>query len=80
MVDLIERLDALPGDMTDVDVLQTTVFDAGKTQEFDNLRNWFKAIYEVCFGQSEGPRMGNFIAIYGVRNTSKMIGEALARQ
>ncbi len=79
MEDLITRLDALPEDCRQVDVLQTTVFDSGKTQEFDSLRSWFKAIYEVCFGQSEGPRMGNFIAIYGVRNTARMIGEALAR-
>lgn len=79
MEDLVKRLDALPEDCRAIDELQTTVFDAGKTQEFDNLRNWFKAIYEVCFGQSEGPRMGNFIAIYGVRNTAQMINEALTR-
>jgi len=77
--DLVARLESLPADMRDSDQLQTLVFDAGKTQEFDNLRNWFKAIYEVCFGQSEGPRMGNFIAIYGVENTVQLIRQALSR-
>ncbi len=76
---LVERLNALEEDTNDSDQLQTLVFDAGKTQEFDNLRNWFKAIYEICFGQSEGPRMGNFIAIYGVKNTATMLQNALNR-
>jgi len=76
--DLAARLDDMP-ETQDVDQLQTTVFDAGKTQDFENLRDWFRGIYEVCFGQSEGPRMGNFIAIYGVANTAEMIRTALKR-
>ncbi len=77
--DLIARLDVLPADLTDTGLLQTTVFDAGKTQAYENLRDWFKAIYEICFGQSQGPRMGSFIAIYGVRESAALIREALAR-
>ena len=73
LTDLANRLDALPQDTRDVDLLQTTVFDAGKAVHYDNLRDWFRAIYEVCFGQSEGPRMGNFIAVYGVRDTAAMV-------
>ena len=76
--DLCERLGVL-GQSQDVDLLQTTVFDAGKSQDYENLRDWFRGIYEVCFGQSEGPRMGNFIAIYGVDNTIAMIRESLDR-
>ncbi len=79
MESLVQILEAMPPQTNDADILQTAVFDAGKTQEFDNLRNWFKAIYEVCFGQEQGPRMGNFIAIYGVKNTAEMIKSALAR-
>jgi len=77
--DLAERLAAAPADLADPEALQTVVFDAGKTQDFANLRDWFRAIYEVCFGQTQGPRMGSFIAIYGVRETETLIREALAR-
>ncbi|MEO0319848.1 MAG: lysine--tRNA ligase, partial [Pseudomonadota bacterium] len=76
--DLVTRLRAMP-QTQDVDALQTTVFDAGKAVNSENLRQWFKGIYEVCFGQSEGPRMGNFIAIYGVKNTADMIETTLAK-
>ena len=62
------------------DVLQTMVYEIGKREEFgfENLRDWFKALYEVLLGSSQGPRMGSFITLYGVANTRKLIAEALA--
>ena len=50
-----------------------------RTIGFENLRDWFKALYETLLGSSQGPRMGSFIALYGVDNTRKLIAEALAR-
>jgi lysyl-tRNA synthetase class 1 len=61
------------------DVYQTIVFDAGKAQGFENMRGWFQALYEVVFGQSEGPRMGPFVKIYGPRETAELIKKALNR-
>ncbi len=62
------------------DDYQTAVFDAGKANGFaDNLREWFKGIYEIVFGQSEGPRMGPFVKIYGAVASAEMIDAALAR-
>jgi len=58
--------------------LQTLMFDVGKKHQFENLRNWFKAIYEVCLGQSQGPRFGSFVAIYGLDETAQLIEDALA--
>ncbi len=57
--------------------LQTIVYEIGKTHQFEPLREWFKALYEVLFGQSQGPRFGSFIAVYGVANTKAMIEKAL---
>ena len=57
---------------------QSLVYEIGKKlfgQEA--LRDWFKALYETLLGSSQGPRMGSFIALYGVANTRKLIGEAL---
>ncbi|MGE0701051.1 MAG: lysine--tRNA ligase, partial [Hyphomicrobiaceae bacterium] len=58
--------------------LQNIVYEAGKTNGFaDNLRGWFQAIYEVLLGQSQGPRFGSFIELYGVPETRMLIAKAL---
>jgi lysyl-tRNA synthetase class 1 len=41
------------------------------------MRDWFKAIYEVLLGASQGPRFGGFIALYGVKESVKLIDKAL---
>ncbi len=62
--------------------LQTLVYEIGKDPAFafENLRDWFKALYETLLGSSQGPRMGSFIALYGVANTRALIAEALATE
>ena len=59
--------------------LQNIVYEIGKDPHFgfEALRDWFKALYETLLGSSAGPRMGSFIALYGVANTRKLIAEAL---
>ena len=57
--------------------LQNIVYDVGKTHGFENLRAWFQSLYEVLLGQSSGPRMGSFIALYGVDETIALIDQAL---
>jgi lysyl-tRNA synthetase class 1 len=70
----LARLDpATPGDE-----IQTLVFEVGKRHPFESLRHWFQALYETLLGSSQGPRMGSFIALYGVENSRKLIAEALA--
>lgn len=73
---LIDVLDALPSDASAEDI-QTQVYEIGKRFEFDPLRDWFKALYEVLFGQSQGPRMGSFAALYGVSETVALMRQAL---
>ena len=51
--------------------------DVGKAHNFENLRDWFRALYEILLGQSQGPRMGSFIALYGVAETVALIDRAL---
>ncbi len=58
--------------------LQNLVFEVGKAHDFENLRDWFKALYETLLGTSQGPRMGSFIALYGIENSRKLIAEALS--
>ncbi len=65
-------------DFADGDFLQSVVFAVGKNHGFDNLRDWFKALYEVLLGQSQGPRFGSFAALYGVQETRDLIAKGLA--
>ncbi|MEM1380527.1 MAG: lysine--tRNA ligase [Pseudomonadota bacterium] len=67
------------GEGLEEDAYQTAVFDAGKAQDYGNIRAWFTGLYEVVFGQSEGPRMGPFVKIYGAAETAALIDKALAR-
>ena len=77
MEDLRGRLAGWPGG-TDAEALQTMVFAVGTDHGFDPLRDWFKALYEVLLGASEGPRFGGFVALYGVQETVALIDRALA--
>jgi lysyl-tRNA synthetase, class I len=74
--DLDARLAALPED-ADAETIQTEVYEVGKAHPFESLRDWFKALYETLLGTSQGPRMGSFIALYGIANSRKLIADAL---
>ncbi|MEA3045247.1 MAG: lysyl-tRNA synthetase, class [Sphingomonadales bacterium] len=76
--DLDARLAALPED-ADAETIQTEVYEVGKAHPFESLRDWFRALYETLLGTSQGPRMGSFIALYGIGNSRKLIAEALTR-
>jgi lysyl-tRNA synthetase class 1 len=76
--DLIARLEKLPADCTDGAEIQNEVYAVGKEHGFEPLRDWFKALYEVLFGQEQGPRFGSFAAIFGVRETAALMKRALA--
>ena len=74
---LDSELAALPADASAEDI-QNIVYAIGKDGGFENLRDWFKACYETLLGSSAGPRLGSFIALYGVENSRRLIAEALA--
>ena len=58
--------------------IQTKIYSAGKENGYaDNLRDWFKLIYEVIFGDQNGPRMGFFISFFGVKETKQLIKDKI---
>ncbi|WP_347303544.1 lysine--tRNA ligase [Croceibacterium sp. TMG7-5b_MA50] len=77
LAELDRQLDGMAG--ADAEALQTMVYEIGKHPEygFENLRDWFKALYETLLGSPQGPRMGSFIALYGIPGTRTLIAEAL---
>ena len=74
--ELADRLDALQGER-DGEIVQNMVYEIGKTHGFEPLRDWFKALYEVLFGQTQGPRFGSFAALFGCAETASLIRRAL---
>jgi len=63
---------------TDASEIQNQIYKVGKDHGFENLRDWFKALYETLLGREQGPRMGSFIALYGVNETLELIKRVLA--
>jgi lysyl-tRNA synthetase class 1 len=62
----------------DAETIQTEVFTVGKEAGFENLREWFQALYQILLGQDQGPRFGSFVALYGIDRTIEMIDAGLA--
>ncbi len=71
--ELIKILDQCNDSMSPEDI-QTKIYTVGKENGYkENLRDWFKLIYEVIFGEENGPRMGFFISFFGVQETKQLI-------
>ncbi len=76
--DLARSLAGIPAG-TPAEDIQTVVYEVGKRHPLRDLRAWFGCLYQVLLGQDEGPRFGQFVALYGVAETVALIEGALAR-
>jgi lysyl-tRNA synthetase class 1 len=76
--DLDSELAQLPAD-AGAEAIQNIDFEIGK-QHFgtENLRTWFQALYDTLLGSSQGPRMGSFIALYGIDNSRRLLAAAMS--
>jgi lysyl-tRNA synthetase class 1 len=75
--ELANALEQMP-DERDGETVQAVVYEIGKRHKFEPLRDWFRALYEVLFGQAQGPRFGSFAALFGCGSTAALIRRALA--
>jgi len=74
---LITTLEKCNDEMSPEDI-QTLIYSTGKENGYaENLRDWFKLIYEVVFGVENGPRMGFFISFFGVNETKQLINDKI---
>lgn len=62
----------------DAETLQNKVFEIGRNHAFEPMREWFTALYEVLLGESQGPRFGSFIALFGTKETAQLIRNQIA--
>jgi lysyl-tRNA synthetase class 1 len=76
LVALADALESM-GEERNGETVQTVVYEVGKTHDFEPLRDWFKAIYEVAMGQTQGPRFGSFAALFGCQETAVLLRRAV---
>jgi len=74
--DLIKRIEKIK-DVTNHQLIQNEVYETGKNNNFNELKEWFSCLYEILLGQKEGPRIGSFISIYGCKETIELIQNAI---
>ncbi|MEM1375408.1 MAG: lysine--tRNA ligase [Pseudomonadota bacterium] len=80
-IDLIKQKQEIKGqsdplpdaDFSDAEFLQSVAVSVGTVEGYANLRDWFKVLYEVLLGTSQGPRIGSFAKLYGLENTVDLI-------
>ena len=65
---------------SEAETIQTIVYDVGKEAEYENLRDWFMALYQILLGQEQGPRFGSFVALYGIDKTCALINKAINKE
>jgi len=76
LVALADALESMGGER-DGEAVQSVVYEVGKSHGFEPLRDWFKAIYEVAMGQTQGPRFGSFAALFGCAETAVLLRRAI---
>jgi lysyl-tRNA synthetase class 1 len=77
LADLGAMLAGLPPGTAAAEI-QNRIYEIGKRPDFADLKAWFQCLYETLLGSSQGPRMGSFVALYGVAETRALIAKALA--
>ena len=77
LTDLMTDLDRLAPDAAAEDI-QSVIYEVGKRHQYEPLRAWFKALYEILLGQQQGPRLGSFVALYGLQEFKTLLARALA--
>jgi lysyl-tRNA synthetase, class I len=77
--ELKEAIKNVPQDQThDGQILQNVVFQVGKNHGYEKImREWFLALYQILLGQDQGPRMGSFIALFGIEDFVKLLDSKL---
>ncbi len=75
LLELVDKLNSFPQEQAhDGALLQNLVFQVGKNHGYEkNMRDWFLALYQILLGQDQGPRMGSFIALFGIANFIALI-------
>jgi lysyl-tRNA synthetase class 1 len=76
LAEIFKMLETLDPDI-EPSMIQNNIYDIGMKSGYENLRDYFKDLYQILLGQTEGPRLGSFIKLYGVSQTIELIKSKL---
>ncbi len=77
--DIAICLSKLPDSADAEKEIQFLFYEIGKKYYGEpELKKYFKMLYETLFGKENGPRMGTFTAIYGKKQTIRLIRQAVS--
>ena len=68
-VDILKLLENDINSESSAEEIQTQLYEIGKKHKFENLKDYFKLVYQVILGQDQGPRLGSFIKLFGIGET-----------
>jgi lysyl-tRNA synthetase class 1 len=67
--------------LIDANEVQNLVYQIGKEFGYEkNMRDWFLALYQILLGQDQGPRIGSFIALFGIDNFNQLIDQSISKK
>ena len=69
---LAHLLDTIHADATGEEI-QNGIYKIGRESGYENLRDFFSDLYQILLGQTDGPRLGSFVALFGVENMKQLI-------
>lgn len=73
LINFLESID----EKYEAEDIQTKIYEIGMELNFDNLKDWFSAFYQVILGQDQGPRLGSFIKFYGIEKTITLLRDKI---
>jgi lysyl-tRNA synthetase class 1 len=76
LTDILNMLSTLPSDI-EAEQIQKAIYDIGMKAGYENLRDYFRELYQILLGQAEGPRLGTFIKLFGINKAIVLIEEKL---
>lgn len=72
------KASAAAGAAPDPEALQTLVFQVAKESGVQP-KEWFRTLYRIFLGRSQGPRLGSFIALLGVEKAAERLEAHVGR-
>jgi lysyl-tRNA synthetase, class I len=73
---ILQMLDGISNEI-EAERVQEKLYEIGTNAGYENLRDYFKDLYQILLGQSEGPRLGSFIKLFGINETKELIRRKL---
>ena len=72
LAEIDNMLATLQGDVP-AEEIQNNIYAIGTKAGYENLRDFFKELYQILLGQTDGPRLGSFIKLFGIDNARALI-------